>query len=123
MIDHVGLRVRDLSRSKAFYRHALRPLGYEVLMDFDYGVGLGIGGKPDLWLYPGQPPQESVHVAVLAADRDAVRAFHAAALDAGGVERDPPGVRPEYHPTYFGAFVTDPDGYNLEAVCHAPPAP
>jgi catechol 2,3-dioxygenase-like lactoylglutathione lyase family enzyme len=120
MIDHVGIRVRDLARSAEFYRLALRPLGYEVLRGFDFGVGLGRDGKPDLWLYPGEPPTESVHVAVAAADRAAVRAFHAAALEAGGTERDAPRLRPEYHPTYYGAFVTDPDGYNLEAVCHAP---
>jgi len=119
MIDHVGLRVRDLSRSTQFYRRALHPLGYEVVMAFDYGVGLGIGNKPDLWLYPGQPPEESVHLAVAAVDRDAVRAFHVAALDAGGLERDAPRLWPEYHPSYYGAFVTDPDGYNVEAVCHA----
>lgn len=120
MIDHVGIRVADLARSAEFYRRALRPLGYEILMDFDYGVGLGSDGKPDLWLYPGEPPTESVHVAVAAVNRAAVRGFHAAALDAGGTERDAPRLRTEYHATYYGAFVTDPDGYNLEAVCHAP---
>lgn len=120
MIDHVGIRVRDLARSAAFYGQALRPLGYEAVMEFDFGVGLGRDGKPDLWLYPGEPPPESVHVAVVAADRAAVRAFHAAAIAAGGAEREAPRVWPEYHPTYYGAFVTDPDGYNVEAVCHTP---
>jgi catechol 2,3-dioxygenase-like lactoylglutathione lyase family enzyme len=120
MIDHVGIRVRDLALSAEFYRRALRPLGYGVLMEFDFGVGLGRDGKPDLWLYPGEPPAESVHIAVAATNRSAVRAFHAAALDAGGTERDAPRLWPEYHPSYYGAFVTDPNGYNLEAVCHAP---
>lgn len=100
MIDHVGLRVRDLSPSTEFYRRALHPLGYEVAMAFDYGVGLCTGNKPDLWLYPGQPPEESVHLAVATVDRDAVRAFRAAALTAGGIELDAPRVRPEYHPNY-----------------------
>lgn len=120
MIDHIGIRVRDLARSAEFYRLALHPLGYDVLMAFDFGVGLGRDGKPNLWLYPGEPPAESVHVAVAAADRAAVRAFHTAALDAGATDRDSPRERPEYHASYYGAFVTDPDGYNLEAVCHTP---
>lgn len=118
MIDHVGIRVADLARSSAFYARALQPLGYAVLADFDYGVGLGRDRKPDLWLYPGQPPAESVHLAVAAPDRAAVRAFHTAALAAGGHDTAAPMLRPEYHPHYYGAFVRDPDGYNLEAVCH-----
>lgn len=120
MIDHIGLRVADLQASKAFYRQALAPLGYGVLMDFDFGVGLGRDGMPDLWLYPGTPPTDDVHVAMAADDRAAVRAFHAAAVSAGGVDTGSPRLRPEYHAQYYGAFVRDPDGYNLEAVCHRP---
>ena len=120
MIDHIGLRVAELAASRAFYQRALEPLGYRLLMDFDFGVGLGRDGKPDLWLYPGTPPAEDIHVAVAADDRAAVRAFHAAALAAGATDTGEPRVRAEYHPTYYGAFVRDPDGYNLEAVCHRP---
>ncbi len=120
MIDHVGIRVSDLRASTEFYRAALAPLGYEVLMDFEFGVGLGLGGKPDLWLYPGQPGDVQTHVAIAAADRPAVDAFHAAALRAGAQDTAGPRVRDEYHPNYYGAFVTDPDGHNLEAVCHLP---
>jgi catechol 2,3-dioxygenase-like lactoylglutathione lyase family enzyme len=120
MIDHVGIRVADLARSTTFYRRALEPLGYAVLVEFEYGVGLGLDGKPDLWLYPGVPPSDPVHVALAGPDRAAVRAFHAAALAAGGRDAGEPRLRPEYHPQYYGAFVRDPDGYNLEAVCHRP---
>jgi catechol 2,3-dioxygenase-like lactoylglutathione lyase family enzyme len=118
MIDHLGLRVSDLGISSAFYARALAPLGYRVLMDHDFGVGLGVDGKPDLWLYPGAVPVDPVHVALAATDRAAVDAFHQAALAAGAIEVAGPRIRPEYHPGYYGAFVTDPDGYNLEAVVH-----
>lgn len=120
MIDHVGLRVRDLDASTSFYRRALAPLGYGVLMAFPHGVGLGRDDQPDLWLYPGDPPTDDVHVALAAPDRATVDAFHAAAVAAGAVSAGAPRVRDEYHPSYYGAFVRDPDGYNLEAVCHRP---
>ena len=120
MIDHIGIRVADLARSVLFCRQALAPLGYEVLMDFDFGVGLGRDGKPDLWLYPGAPGGVDTHVALAAQDRAAVDAFHAAALAAGARDTGAPRLRPEYHPNYYGAFVADPDGHNLEAVCHRP---
>jgi catechol 2,3-dioxygenase-like lactoylglutathione lyase family enzyme len=86
MIDHLGLRVSDLGISSAFYARALAPLGYRVLMDHDFGVGLGVDGKPDLWLYPGAVPVDPVHVALAATDRAAVDAFHQAALAAGAIE-------------------------------------
>ena len=121
VIDHIGLRVSDLARSSAFYAAALAPLDYRVLMDHDFGVGLGAEGKPDLWLYPGTPPDEPVHVALAAPDRATVDAFHRAALQAGAEDVAGPRVRPEYHPDYYGAFVADPDAYNLEAVCHGAP--
>lgn len=120
MIDHVGIRVRDLRASADFYRAALAPLGYDVLRDFDFGVGLGRDGKPDLWLYPGEAGGVQTHVALAAPDRAVVDAFHSAALRAGGQDTGSPRVREEYHPNYYGAFVTDPDGHNLEAVCHRP---
>jgi len=121
VIDHVGIRVSDLTASAEFYRAALRPLGYDVLLDFDFGVGLGKDGKPDLWLYPGEAGGVQTHVALAAADRQVVDAFHAAALQPGGQDTGSPRIRVEYHPHYYGAFVTDPDGHNLEAVCHEPP--
>lgn len=120
MIDHVGIRVTDLKASTQFYRVALLPLGYDVLMEFDFGVGLGKDGKPDLWLYPGEAGRGQTHVALAAPDRQVVDAFHAAAVQAGGQDTGSPRVRDEYHPNYYGAFVTDPDGHNLEAVCHQP---
>lgn len=123
MIDHAGVRVSDLNASTEFYRAALVPLGYEVLMDVDVGVGLGQDGKPDLWLYPGQPQGVQTHVAVAAPDRRAVDAFHTAALWAGGQDTGGPRVHAEYHPSYYGAFIADPDGHNLEAVCHQPQPP
>jgi catechol 2,3-dioxygenase-like lactoylglutathione lyase family enzyme len=121
MIDHIGIRVSDLRASTAFYRAALEPLGYEVLMDFEFGVGLGQDGKPDLWLYPGEPRGVQTHVAIAAPDRHTVDAFHVSALQAGATDTGSPRVRSEYHPNYYGAFVADPDGHNLEAVCHLPP--
>ncbi len=120
MIDHVGIRVRDLKASADFYRAALTPLGYDVLRDFDFGVGLGRDGKPDLWLYPGEAGGVQTHVALATDSRAVVDAFHAAALRAGGQDTGKPRVREEYHPNYYGAFVTDPDGHNLEVVCHLP---
>lgn len=120
MIDHVGIRVADLAVGKAFYQAALAPLGYQVILDADFGVGLGCDGKPDMWLYPGGADGVQTHVAIAAADRPTVDAFHAAAVDAGATNAGDPGLRPEYHPNYYGAFVTDPDGHNLEAVCHLP---
>lgn len=118
MIDHISLNVSNLAASKAFYVAALAPLGYGVLMEFPGVVGLGAGGKPDLWLNEGKASPS--HIAILAPNRAAVAAFHAAALAAGGKDNGGPGPRPQYHPGYYGAFVHDPDGYNLEAVTHTP---
>ncbi len=120
MIDHLGLAVRDVAASRAFYEKALAPLGYSVVRDYgSAAVGFGAGSKPDFWLGQGTPAV-GLHVALVARDRAAVAAFHAAALAAGGRDNGPPGVRAHYHPDYYGAFVWDPDGYNIEAVCHAP---
>jgi catechol 2,3-dioxygenase-like lactoylglutathione lyase family enzyme len=123
MIDHVGIRVSDYERSKAFYVAALAPLGYALVMEVtEVGpyAGFGEGGKPDFWIGKGERPATNVHVALQARDRATVRAFHEAALAAGGTDNGAPGLRPEYHPDYYGAFVLDPDGNNIEAVCHAP---
>ena len=135
MIDHIGLTVRDLDASRAFYDAAFAPLGIDVVMSVsaeetgDYGH-LGYGpradgrdiqaGKPSFWIGGGETLTGPMHVAFTAGTRAAVDAFHAAALAAGGRDNGPPGVRPHYHPNYYGAFVLDPDGRNVEAVCHAP---
>ncbi|MEW6273468.1 MAG: VOC family protein [Thermodesulfobacteriota bacterium] len=120
MIDHVGIRVSDFERSKRFYQAALAPLGYELMMEFDGAAGFGADGKPDFWIGPSLGASTSaIHVAITSADRRAVDAFYAAAIAAGGRDNGKPGVRAEYHPTYYGAFVLDPDGNNVEAVCHA----
>ena len=120
MIDHVGLGVSDLEQSKAFYQQALCPLGYELLMERDGSAGLGRNAKPDLWIHANRPLSGSTHVAIASPDRATVDAFHAAGLAAGGRDNGPPGPRPHYHQHYYGAFVLDPDGNNVEAVCHRP---
>jgi catechol 2,3-dioxygenase-like lactoylglutathione lyase family enzyme len=124
MIDHIGIRARDYKKSKAFYTAALAPLGYGIIMELTeemklgyIGVGFGIDRKPDFWVGAGEP-NGTVHIALLAKDRQTVDAFHAAALAAGGKDHGGPGVREHYHPNYYGAFVLDPDGNNIEAVCH-----
>jgi catechol 2,3-dioxygenase-like lactoylglutathione lyase family enzyme len=128
MIDHYTLLVSDYARSKAFYLKALAPLGFELVMEitrdqipdlpFEKSCGIGAGGKPDLWLRPSESLAPT-HLAFAATSRLVVRAFHAAALAAGARDHGAPGERPHYHPGYYGAFVLDPDGYNVEAVCHA----
>jgi catechol 2,3-dioxygenase-like lactoylglutathione lyase family enzyme len=128
MIDHVGLAVADLEASRAFYTAALAPLGISVQMEVTeertggHGGHLGFGTpqRPDFWIGSCRAPSASVHVAFAASTRAEVDAFHAAALEAGGRDNGAPGLRPEYHPNYYGAFVLDPDGNNVEAVCHAP---
>ena len=120
MIDHVGLRVADYQTSKQFFELALAPLGYILMMDHDIsGAGFGKDGKPDFFIKQGQPAR-GLHIALSCTDRATVDAFHAAALSAGATCNGPPGPRTEYHPTYYGAFVLDPDGHNIEAVCHMP---
>ncbi|MCA9623709.1 MAG: VOC family protein [Myxococcales bacterium] len=129
MIDHYSLIVRDYGVSKAFYLAALAPLGYGLVMQlskaevphlpYDEICGLGVGGKPDLWLRPAlEDPVSPTHIAFRAESREAVDAFYRAALEAGGRDNGAPGLRPQYHPNYYGAFVLDPDGYNIEAVHH-----
>jgi catechol 2,3-dioxygenase-like lactoylglutathione lyase family enzyme len=122
MLDHLGLDVTDYERSKAFYERALAPLGIELIMEPVPGVGgFGDGGKPYFWVgRRGRAAQKGVHVAFAAASREQVDAFHSAALEAGATDNGGPGVREIYHPDYYGAFVLDPDGNNVEAVCHTP---
>jgi catechol 2,3-dioxygenase-like lactoylglutathione lyase family enzyme len=121
MIDHTGIQVADLDRSLAFFEKALAPLGYTVIRRVqNIAAGLGVGGKPDFWLAGVGAPTDKVHIAFRAKGRAEVRAFYEAALAAGGTDNGAPGVREIYHPTYSGAYVLDPDGNNIEAVCHAP---
>ena len=128
MIDHIGFPVSDYARAKAFYIKALAPLGYVLVMEVDAhqnpsgapAAGFGIGGKPDFWIGGEGGLQKPLHVAIVSQDRAGVDAFHKAALAAGGKDNGAPGLRPHYHANYYGAFVLDPDGHNIEAVCHAP---
>jgi catechol 2,3-dioxygenase-like lactoylglutathione lyase family enzyme len=119
MLDHVGLVVTDFSKSRSFYERALAPLGYTKLMEFPGAAGFGMDGKPDFWISQGKATQP-LHVAFAASDRGIVDAFHKAATGAGGHDNGAPGLRTQYHPSYYGAFVHDPDGNNIEAVCHKP---
>ncbi len=122
MFDHVGLNVRDYAASRAFYERALAPLGWSVVMAFDEwkAAGFGRAEKPDFWISEREPYGTGTHIAFVADDRATVDAFHAAALAAGGEDNGAPGIREMYHPTYYGAFVLDGDGNNVEAVCHRP---
>jgi len=128
MIDHIGVTVRDYAKSKEFYTRALAPIGYALLAEIprEYTQGLGVAGfgeppKPDFWLAEGTPNQPPVHVAFRVTSRALVDAFYRAALAAGGRDNGAPGPRPHYHEHYYGAFVLDPDGHNVEAVCHTAP--
>ncbi|HEY6258454.1 MAG TPA: VOC family protein [Xanthobacteraceae bacterium] len=126
MIDHIGFPVSDYERSKAFYVKALAPLGYVLVMEVgqvensDRAAGFGRNGKPDFWIGGEGGLNGVLHVAITADDRAMVDAFHRAATAAGGADNGQPGLRPHYHPNYYGAFVRDPDGHNIEAVCHRP---
>lgn len=130
MLDHVSLGVTDLQRSRRFYDVALRPLGLVRTVDFqgrgsDYGAMAGqLGVEFTITTEPGDvAPSPGMHICFRAPDRAAVRAFYAAALAAGGRDDGGPNVRPRYHPDYYAAFVFDPDGNRIEAVCHAPETP
>ena len=120
MFDHIGFGVTNLAKSKAFYLQALQPLGVEVAMEGPYGVGLGRNHKPSLWISEAKERPAHLHLAFVADTREQVDAFHAAALAAGGKDNGAPGIRPHYHANYYGAFLLDPDGHNVEAVCHKP---
>jgi len=127
MIDHTGLHMSNPTVSRTFYEKALAPLGYAVLREiptqFTGGkvvFGMGVAPKPDFWLAEGEAESPRVHIAFRAESRAQVDAFYAAAIAAGGRDNGPPGPRPHYHESYYGAFVLDPDGHNIEAVVHAP---
>jgi catechol 2,3-dioxygenase-like lactoylglutathione lyase family enzyme len=123
VIDHLGIPVKSHPESKAFYLKALGPLGYGVVMEVTpeqgahYVTGLGKPGKPDFWISEGQTGGR-IHLCFVADQRSQVDAFYKAAMAAGAKDNGPPGVREHYHPNYYGAFVIDPNGVNLEAVCH-----
>jgi len=140
MIDHVSLTVRDVAACKAFYDAAFAPLGIEIVHHVSARESgtvayMGYGprgdsrshqaGKPSFWIAGAETPESPIsaapmHIAFVTRTRAEVDAFYAAAMAAGGKDNGPPGVRPHYHPNYYGAFVLDPDGRNVEAVCHAP---
>ncbi len=126
MIDHTGVKMSNPAQSRRFYEQALAPLGYAVLMELPKEhtggivvLGLGVAPKADFWLQEAQPKERS-HIAFAASSRKQVDEFYKAALAAGGKDNGAPGPRPHYHPNYYGAFVLDPDGHNIEAVCHDP---
>jgi catechol 2,3-dioxygenase-like lactoylglutathione lyase family enzyme len=126
MIDHIGILVSDWARSKAFYDAAFAPLGISLLavVPEEFTGGLKVGGygknKPDFWLTEHANPGPGRHYAITAQNRAEVDAFYTAAIAAGGGDNGAAGPRPQYHQHYYGAFVFDPDGNNIEAVCHAP---
>ena len=126
MIDHIGFPVSDYERAKAFYRAALAPLDYVLVLEVRQSendapaAGFGANGKPDFWIGGEGGLDKPLHVAILAKNRAAVDAFYRAAITAGGRDNGAPGIRAHYQPDYYGAFVLDPDGHNIEAVCHAP---
>ena len=131
ILDHVTVMVRDFARAHEFYTRALAPLGITPLMSFGQVCGFGREHKPEFWIGTGptsfQTPEQlqvitPSHLAFAARSREEVDAFHAAALAAGARDFGAPGLRPMYHPHYYGAFVIDPDGHNVEAVFHHPPA-
>jgi catechol 2,3-dioxygenase-like lactoylglutathione lyase family enzyme len=126
MIDHIGFPVSDYARAKAFYTQALAPLGYSLIMEVtqddrpgESAAGFGADGKPDFWIGGEGALNKPVHIAIAATDRATVDAFYKAALAVGGRDNGAPGIRAHYHSNYYGAFVLDPDGHNIEAVCHA----
>jgi catechol 2,3-dioxygenase-like lactoylglutathione lyase family enzyme len=118
MLDHVTIGVTDIESSKRFYDHALRQLGIERLHTDPEFAGYGANEIAVFWIGLRDRPQSGSHIAFAASDRNAVDEFYRAALAAGGRDNGPPGLRPQYHDHYYGAFVFDPDGHNIEAVCH-----
>ena len=121
MFDHVTIAVSDMKTARAFYDKALAPLGMKALMDFGTYAGFG-KERPIFWIGQGRaaPSQPRTHICFAASDRKTVDAFYQAAMAAGGKDNGAPGLRPHYHANYYGAFVLDGDGYNIEAVCHLP---
>ncbi len=121
IIDHIGLSASDYEASKEFFSKALAPLGITLVGEFEGAGGFGRDGKPEFWLGVGNLAPSPMHIAFSTESREQVDAFYKAALEAGGKDNGAPGVREIYHPNYYGAFVLDPDGNNIEAVCHSSP--
>lgn len=122
MFDHIGFGVTDYAASKAFFLQSLAPLGIGTVMEGEHGIGIGPKGKPALWLFQSATLPAPLHLAFTAENRKQVQDFYKAAIAAGGKDNGGPGLRPHYHPNYYGAFVIGPDGHNVEAVCHKPEA-
>jgi len=127
VIDHTGISASNFVPGREFYRQALAPIGYTLLLELSASVtggtevaGFGEAPKPDFWIGKGEPNRPPIHVAFRVGERKLADAFHRAALAAGGRDNGAPGIGAHYHPDYYGAFVLDPDGHNIEMVCHAP---
>ena len=124
MIDHVGIEVSNYQKAKQFYENALAPIGYKLIMEVEgfagFGLDLSEGPIATLWLHKGNNPSFKTHIAFTAKNRAEVDEFYNAAIKAGGRDNGKPGIREYYHPNYYGAFVHDPDGHNIEVVCHQP---
>ncbi|NOI26469.1 VOC family protein [Vibrio mediterranei] len=118
MIDHIGFSVSDFNKSNEFYSKALAPLGIDKIVDLERASGFGKSGKPEFWLEKGAPQQPPIHVAFTADTRKQVDQFYQVAIASGGKDNGSPGIRDRYHPNYYAAFIIDPDGHNIEAVCH-----
>ncbi|MFT5114278.1 MAG: catechol 2,3-dioxygenase-like lactoylglutathione lyase family enzyme [Parasphingorhabdus sp.] len=118
LIDHIGVAISDYERSKEFYLKALAPLNIGLVVEIQGWAGFGGNGKTDFWFGPDDTVQSPMHIAFVAESREKVEQFYTAAIAAGARDNGKPGVRPEYHRNYYGAFVIDPDGHNIEAVCH-----
>ena len=116
MIDHIGIPISDIARSKQFFIAALAPLGYKVIRDLGEAVGMGTETRADFWMGKAQPGSPS-HICIFRAGAGLVDAFYQAAIAAGGRDNGKPGIRAQYAPNYYGAFVFDPDGNNIEVVC------
>jgi catechol 2,3-dioxygenase-like lactoylglutathione lyase family enzyme len=121
MLDHTGINISNVEKSKEFYAQILVSLGYELSSEFNNAMAcFGIDGEPDFWIMQGEVNTPRIHIAFRAQNRDVVREFYAAALEVGARDNGAPGLRTHYHPDYYAAFVLDPDGHNIEAVCHVP---
>ncbi len=117
-IDHIGVTVSDMPVSLTFFTKALKPLGIELVAEDNGWVGFGRDGKAEFWFGLDEPVTTRMHIAFAAKNREQVDQFYQAAIDAGAKDNGLPGVREQYHPNYYGAFVIGPDGHNIEAVCH-----
>jgi len=117
MLDHIMIDVSDYEKSRIFFEKALEPLNYKVVMEFGRACGFGVNNKPYLWIREGKKGQP-VHIAFNSPNRKLVDEFYSFAMENGGVDNGKPGLRLHYHENYYGAFVFDPDGNNIEAVCH-----